>query len=106
MEKGKRVLLGSFGVDSGQVLICDPLYIDSEWDKGDKVPKDNFSYDGCCNVSRENGRGGELRFKLGHLGAGVVSRTGLGDGTYEVYAVIKEIPGWGERVAKLEIIFL
>lgn len=26
-----KKLIGHFGVDSGQVLICDPCYIDSEW---------------------------------------------------------------------------
>jgi len=30
-------LLGSVGVDSGQLMVCDPCYIDSEW-KQDKEP--------------------------------------------------------------------
>ena len=101
--KEKRVYLGSFGVDSGQVLICDPCYIDSEWEKGDKTKEDSFSYDGCGNKS--SAHGGELRFKMGHLGAGVVSSTGFGDGTYEVWAIIQDYELWGERVKRLEIIF-
>lgn len=31
----KKKLLGSVGVDSGQLLVCDPCYIDSEWMKED-----------------------------------------------------------------------
>lgn len=27
-------LLGSVGVDSGQLMVCDPTYIDSEWNPG------------------------------------------------------------------------
>ena len=31
----KKVLLGHVAVDSGQLLLCDPCYIDSEWEKED-----------------------------------------------------------------------
>jgi hypothetical protein len=31
----KKVLIGQVGVDSGQLLMCDPCYIDSEWSKED-----------------------------------------------------------------------
>jgi hypothetical protein len=31
----KKVLLGHVAVDSGQLLLCDPCYIDSEWVKED-----------------------------------------------------------------------
>ena len=37
MGKEDRVLVGYVGVDSGQVMICDPCYIDSEW----KHPEDD-----------------------------------------------------------------
>jgi hypothetical protein len=47
-----------------------------------------------------------LEFDGGTAGAGVVSRTGLGDGYYPVYATLREIDGWGERVTKLEIVFI
>lgn len=29
----KKELIGFVGVDSGQLLLCDPCYIDSEWEK-------------------------------------------------------------------------
>lgn len=31
----KKILIGHVGVDSGQLLMCDPCYIDSEWTKED-----------------------------------------------------------------------
>ena len=31
----KKILIGQVGVDSGQLLMCDPCYIDSEWSKED-----------------------------------------------------------------------
>ena len=46
-------LIGHVGVDSGQLLLCDPCYIDSEWEKEDftdirvhehKVTKDTLTY--------------------------------------------------------------
>jgi len=114
--KDKRVLLGSFGVDSGQVLICDPCYIDSEWEKSNERKIGKFSYGGCCatTLGANEGEkpkdgiafGGELLYKKGHSGAGVVSCTGFGDGCYEVFAVIGDVPHWGKRVKKLEIIFV
>jgi hypothetical protein len=30
-----KVLMGYIAVDSGQVMICDPCYIDSDWEKED-----------------------------------------------------------------------
>ena len=31
-EIGKEVKIGEVGVDSGQLMVCDPRYIDSEWE--------------------------------------------------------------------------
>lgn len=31
----KRKLLGHVGVDAGQLMVCDPCYIDSQWSKKD-----------------------------------------------------------------------
>jgi hypothetical protein len=36
-------LIGKVGVDSGQLMVCDPCYIDSEWIK-DKEPTDYPTY--------------------------------------------------------------
>lgn len=35
MEQYNKVLIGHVGVDSGQLLLCDPCYIDSEWKQED-----------------------------------------------------------------------
>jgi hypothetical protein len=34
---------------------------------------------------------------------GIISRAGLGDGFYPVYAITDELGGWGRRVMALEI---
>jgi hypothetical protein len=144
-------LIGHCGVDSGQLLICDPCYIESEWkESGDNpVPRDiyvdkdgrkftlslsgakkdgitifghyevvlpsgktpnqhvadkdwvklpqppplrEFSYRGCCSVtlSDTEGENGQLDFKMGHGGAGVVASTAYGDGHYPVYGLFEK----------------
>ncbi len=35
MKKKKEVYMGTVGVDSGNLIICDPGYIDTEWKKED-----------------------------------------------------------------------
>jgi hypothetical protein len=37
-----QIQIGVVGVDSGQVLICDPCYIDSEWDSKDEYERDQI----------------------------------------------------------------
>jgi hypothetical protein len=66
----------------------------------------DFSYNGCCKVTLNNpNRGGQLNYKLGHAGAGVVFNTGVGDGCYPVYAYLDDVPGWGVRIVKIEVDF-
>ena len=50
-----------------------------------------------CNNETQGG-------ELGN-GRGVVFSTGIGDGSYPVYAYLGEIDGFGERVLKVEIDF-
>lgn len=128
--------LGEVSVDSGQLLISDPCYIDSEWidepfvdirrylhietervleyrvdfqhyeeqipDLGQSMnemeaagavvaipntPPDRFyrySYNGAC-LATTNGQYGDLRFRNGTPGAGVVFASGWGDGFYPVF---------------------
>jgi hypothetical protein len=98
----RRVLVGSIGVDSGQVIICDPCYLINKMDEKlyDKIfdvkMKDRISGTTVENQAAE----------VPEISA-VTSFTGLGDGGYEVYATITNEGGpWGERVSKLEIIFI
>ena len=126
--------IGSVAVDSGQLMVTDPCYIDSEWIKEDfedmRLYKDvstkkffqygkdfqnfqevlseygktvnelvaegvlvkinvggefNYSYNGASKaVLSENGYG-NLKFKLGHEGAGFAFNTLYGDGDYPIY---------------------
>jgi len=97
-KKNKRTFLGTVGVDSGQVMICDPCYIGSEWketddtkDLGHEDNKGQFSYGGCCFATlKEKNQGGQLNYKMGHAGAGVAVSSGYGDGGYPVYAEYNE----------------
>ena len=106
MNKEKEVLLGQFGVDSGQVVIIDPCYINSEWKK--ETGKGNFgggTYAKCCRLTLGKKQGGTLRYRLGHKGLGVVSTTGFGDGFYNVYAIFSDEGDWGKRIKELRIKF-
>lgn len=131
-------LIGHVGVDSGQLLLCDPCYIDSQWVQEDfedfrayqhkktkneliykvdfkhyeepiktyggknmneliaskeweEVPDTKgsiypFSYNACSKATLSEDGHGELKFNLGHTGAGVAFRTAFGDGMYPVIA--------------------
>ncbi len=131
-------LIGHVGVDSGQLLLCDPCYIDSEWVNEDfedfrtyqhkntgneltyridfdnyqrpiaeydgknmneliatgeweevpdtKEAKNPFSYNACAKATLSEDGHGQLRFKMGHVGAGVAFSTAFGDGVYPVVA--------------------
>lgn len=101
-------LIGYCAVDSGQIMLTDPSYI-SYWDDnaeyGDAVEEGHFSYPGACNRTLAGDTNGQLNFPAGHAGAGVVVRSGYGDGYYPVYATTAETEAWGKRVVKVEIYF-
>lgn len=93
------VYLGEVGVDSGQLMITDPCYIDCEWLDESFISQDPaespamvtersvlmpYSYDGASHASLRGG--GQLAFRMGHAGAGVSFPTAWGDGAYPVYA--------------------
>lgn len=89
--KGMRKL-GTFGVDSGQVMIVDPCYLNRWKDDGFHAPDGpakptgEFSYDGACRQTLYDPRmGGVLE-----EGLAVVASTGYGDGSYDVYALYKD----------------
>jgi hypothetical protein len=98
--------IGVVGVDSGQLVITDPCYIDSQWKEeeftGDGKAKYNFSYNACCQKTIGNENTGQLNFELGHAGVGVVVRTGYGDGVYPVIATIDKTSG---RVKSIRVEF-
>jgi len=106
--------VGTFAVDSGQVLIGDPCYLD-EWQNWnqDKEPFDNhitkageYGYLGACGVTLEDtygmlGVAGTYSPDAEPVGRAVVSSSGWGDGYYSVFAEMDE----DNRVAKLIIDF-
>lgn len=77
-------LIGEVGVDSGALMICDPRYVDEQWNNDSEVS--NFSLEGCLDVVRQDAAAGQLNYALGHAGVGVAFSSGYGDGTYNVYA--------------------
>ena len=93
----RRIKLGVVGVDSGALVIVDPCNLESEWTRG--------SADQAIAMAIA-GFGGQLNYKMGHPGLAVAFRSGFGDGTYEVWATIRDCGKWGERVAKVEVIFI
>ena len=64
------------------------------------------TYDKCCDLTTGRNQGGQLHYKRGHAGMGVVSRTGFGDGVYDVFTHIVDFGDLGERVAKLEVVLV
>ena len=166
----RKVRIGECGVDSGQMMLMDPCYVDSEWrpknisrdvecrfwgrdhermaellkSRGYEVkmvqephvwsavmlgcpPSDTIkeiqsisadeqvrvmvsthsesSYDECCDLTCGPDKGGQLHYKMGHAGLGVVTRTGFGDGCYPVFARIADCGQFGERVQSVTIEF-
>ena len=109
--KAKNMIakIGEVGVDSGQLVVCDPCYIDDEWKREDftpkRKPKSNFSYNRCCHITLENRQAGELKTKKGRSGLAVTFNTGLGDGLYDVMAEYSKDDDFGLRIKKVWIDF-
>ena len=105
-KKSEWKLLGTFGVDSGQVMIVDPCYLDTfesnefTANDKDKTRTKEFSYDGACRETISEDQGGELGRAIA-----VVSTTGYGDGLYEVHALFSDEGNWGKRIKELRIKF-
>lgn len=162
MNEEKRILLGVVGVDSGQMVLADPCYIEDGWihqseaevtgvdfwgknesavqermeSKGWQCHKkkngfrikttaarevenqlqklqheglyfnyglwhETATYDVCGDMIK-NSKGGQLHF-VDYPEVGVVFESGFGDGTYEVWATIRDYGKLGKRIAKVEI---
>lgn len=109
----RTVLIGHVAVDSGQLMVCDPCYLDSwedqsEWKKesDDENGLYSFSYNGACGATLSDKMAGELKFNAGHIGAGVAFASGFGDGMYPVYATYVIDPDFGKRISKVEIVMI
>jgi hypothetical protein len=103
-----KILIGHVGVDSGQLMVCDPCYITGEFasdefqpDKPNDAGKYPFTYNGACGATLSDERAGQLG-----IADGVAFSSGLGDGVYPVYATIVDDEFWGKRIAKVEIVMM
>ena len=91
-------LVGTCGVDSGQLLLTDPCYLpefkQDEFQKDE--PSSDYSYNGCCHATSGTVPAGPVG--IGY--SGVATATGYGDGTYPVYAKLD-----GGRVRAVMAVF-
>ncbi len=97
--KDRKIKLGVVGVDSGHLLICDPCYLDCH----SSLKFENIT--GALGLNSGNPKKwqkfAQLKYDLGHVGAGVVFESGLGDGVYEVWAKVGKVNGLGERIKEV-----
>ncbi len=108
MPKTYTKTLGYVAVDAGMLMITDPGYLYG-WENNEMgdAPAGHYSWAGACATTIDNDdRGGELTFKAGHSGAGVVFRSGIGDGYYPVIAHYANFDDWGKRIVKIEILMI
>lgn len=99
--------IGVVGVDSGQLMVTDPCYVNSQWKpESDNEAVGTFSYSGCCETTMQEGQAGQLNYELGHAGVGVVFSSGFGDGVYDVFARYSDFDEWGTRIAEVRVILI
>ena len=104
----KWELVGTCGVDSGQIIVVDPCYVIP--DESDlKRFKESGNYDEVDATyeellkerDRPNSHNLTDAFKFG-----IVTNTGFGDGEYKVYIKKEDQGVWGVRVSELKIVFI
>lgn len=109
VKGGEWQLAGVVGVDSGRLLITD--YPDHPTVKFDAVTERLMDEAKHQHLHRGDlPRLLAIPFEKGYQGAGVSVSTGLGDGLYEVWALIGEVfigsRSWGKRVLGVRIQFI
>ncbi len=77
------------------------LFEETDIDPTPHIPNNEFSYRGICKTTKSENMGGQLNYTLGHAGVAVAFGTGLGDGTYDVFAEIVDTGSCGRRVKKV-----
>jgi hypothetical protein len=95
------IKIGSCPVDSGQIMLVDPCYLDDFNSDDYNFQQYNlekhgtpFSYSGVCNVTLQSPAQG------GQVGCSVATASGWGDGNYPVFATIED-----GRVSSVTIYF-
>jgi hypothetical protein len=93
--------MGAVGIDSGQLLIVDPCYLNEH--------KQLSSYEDILQARGFPDKmdyADQLKYDLGHNGLGVVFNSGPGDGVYKVYGKMKDCGKLGKRLAEVKIILI
>jgi len=87
--------IGVVGVDSGSLIILDPCYMESNFEKWDEGMCDKV-----LELTTNSKQAGQFNYKKGHPGLAVVFSSGMGDGLYPVFAHYS-----GDTITKIEIVF-
>ena len=90
----RREFVGRVLVDHGGVAIVDQLYVEISEADEQRIGGGGISATLDCD---------DDNLPDGFDGVGVFVATALGDGRYPVYADLVEVPGAGERVARIII---
>jgi len=80
MRDHKLIPIGTVGVDTGRLLIIDPVHLDSDETRALLQQLTNAAGLDSGGPARQ------LHFSHGHAGLGVVLTSGWGDSTYTVMA--------------------
>jgi len=95
----ETIELGTVGVDSGTMMLCDPCYVmgrDTETKEWGEVIDEMYSKD----RTRNHKFGQELNLNNNDFANGVVFDTGFGDGTYDVTIDVVDLGKWGGKKVK------
>ncbi|MGB9858477.1 MAG: hypothetical protein ACPLQP_00915 [Moorellaceae bacterium] len=102
----KKVVLGEVAVDSGHLMVIDPLYLyrleQAAHAAGKSVSE--VALDVAYECASRKGLGGQVDFPSGVSGMAVAFQSGIGDGVYPVVGHIRDLSGWGKRLVKVEIV--
>ena len=94
--------VGYVGVDAGCIMIVDPCYVLDDTSRGGDPAK---TYQSFLDAAQGNNLINEARLEVWGQGAGIITSSGYGDGTYSVYARFED-KGMGRRVAQILIDFV
>jgi len=91
--------VGDICIDTGTLLLCDPVHaqvVSDTWD-----PHRAIRGGTVCGKLRDDPPGNVANASLA-----ISIPTGIGDGFYRVMARCEEVPGFGRRIAEVNIKFL
>lgn len=86
-------LVGHVGVDTGQIMVGDPSYLDdfvNDDFAGEKEPEYSYSGAAATSVYRGGGVIGQFDQFENPTGRAVVTPTAFGDGVFPVYQIFED----------------